>query len=167
VTNHVLSYAKSHIAVLKGYFPKEIRKILVPYGGGDNSRYALYLAKRLALSTGATIKILRVINPDLDEIEKKELKAEIIKIANEEKECQIEYEANEKYSRIDAIINATAEADLLILGDSNARFRVSSLGNIIWRIANNTKTPLLIVKRYRPLTKVGIMALLRKWSKAV
>lgn len=47
VTNHVLSYAKSHIAVLKGYFPKEIRKILVFYGGGDNPRYALYLAKRL------------------------------------------------------------------------------------------------------------------------
>ncbi len=165
VTNHVLSYAKSHIAILKGYFPKKIKKILVPYGGGENSRYALYLAKRLALSTGATIKLLRVISPDLDATEKIELEVEISKIVDEEKQCQIEYEIKERYSRIDTIIDATDEVDLLIFGDSNERFRLSLLGNIVWRIANNTKTPLLIVKRYRPFTKMGAMGLWGRWRK--
>jgi len=167
VTNHVLLYAKSHIAILKGYFPKEVKKILVPYGGGENSRYALYLAKRLALSTGATIKLLRIISPDLDEIEKKEHEVEISNIAAEEKQCQIEYEIKERYSRIDTIIDATEGVDLLILGDSNERFRLSLLGNIAWRIANNTKIPLLIVKRYRPFTKIGAMALWSRWRKGV
>ncbi|MCD5413661.1 MAG: amino acid permease [Clostridiales bacterium] len=164
VTNHVLSYAKSHIAILKGFFPEEINKILVPYGGGDNSRYAFYLAKRLALSTGATIKLLRVINPDLDEEKRKEFKDEIIKVIDDEKECQIEHEIKERYSRTDAIIDAAAEVDLLILGDSNERFRLSLLGNVTWRISNNTKIPLLIVKRYRPLTKGGVMAFWQKWK---
>lgn len=153
ITHKILTNAKTHIAVLKGHFTKDPKKILVAYDGKHNSRYGLFLGKRLALNTGATLKVLRVINPDTSEEEKKYALEELKEIAEMEENIDVQYELLEKYSPTDAILEATNDSDLTIVGDSSKRFKRNFLSTLPQRVASHSKKPILIIKRYQSSTK--------------
>ncbi|WP_052306387.1 amino acid permease [Methanosalsum zhilinae] len=162
VANKVLTSAKKHIVILKGYMPPEIKTILVAFNAKDNSKYCLYLAKRLAMTTGAQIKLLRIINPDLSAEEKQEKIKEAKEAALDEEGFNVVYEIQEKYSTEDAILEAANEHDIIMIGDSSQRFKRAFLGTLPQRIARHTRKPVIIVKRYKPLSKEGISSIFVK-----
>ena len=153
ISHRILTNAKSHVAVLKGQFIKNPEKIVVAYDGKHNSRYGLALGKRLAFKTDATLKILRVVNPDMDEYEKKEIEENLKEIVKTEEGIRIEYEIKEKYSEIDAILEETKDSDLTIMGDSSKRFKENFLSTLPQKVATHSKNPILIIKRHQPSTK--------------
>lgn len=158
VAHKVISHANNNLAVLKGRFPDELKTILIPYGGGPNARYALFLARKLALTSGATVKLLRIISPEAEKDDKLKIENELKEVVETGVNCKIEYELKERYSPLDSIIEATKGVDLVIMGDENRRFRLSLFGSLPERVANHSKNPFVLVKRYRPISREGFKA---------
>ncbi|MFW6001120.1 MAG: amino acid permease [Halanaerobium sp.] len=159
VTEGILKSIKSHIGVFKGKFPKEINKIIVPFGGGDNSLYAFHLAREIAERIGTEITLLKIISPDLD-AEKKEEQIKFVKeeLNNYKEEFKIDYLIKENYSIEDTIIRESKKFDLMIIGDSNERFRKSVFGNITRKVSCNIETPTLVVRRYKKYSRESIFS---------
>jgi amino acid transporter len=155
IAEKVLSCAQKDIAVLKGKLPSKINSITVAYNNKENSRYALYLVKQFAKRTGAKIKLVRVINPDLEQYQKNR-EAELIKEKALDDELEFNYEIKESYHTKEAIIESAKKSDLLVIGDSSQRFSKALLGTLSQNVAQDCDIPVMIVKRYRPITKEKI-----------
>ncbi len=63
----VLQHAPTHVAVLLDRGLHQVRRILVPVGGGPHSRLAIHLAQEIAISTHAQITALRVITAAVED----------------------------------------------------------------------------------------------------
>ena len=150
----VLKNSQSHIAILKGSYIENPKKIVVAYDGKHNSRYALYLGKKLAINSNALLKVISVVSPD-DDVEYKDEVHENLKEAVKcEYNINIEYELIQKYEVTDVILDATRDSDLTILGDSSKRFKKAMLSTVPQRVANHSKNPVLIIKRHQSSNKV-------------
>ena len=158
VTNTILRSARHNVAVLKGHFPEELETITVPYGGGTNARYSLYIAKRLAVALDAELEIFRVVNPDLQEEEKAQIRNELEELTQNISECRVRYTIEERFSVTDAVMDAAETTDLLVMGDSNERLKRAYLGRITMRVARHSDGPVLVVRRFRPLSLLGLLA---------
>jgi amino acid transporter/nucleotide-binding universal stress UspA family protein len=161
VTSDVLASSKKQIVLLKGYLPDRINRILVAYNGKENSAYGLYLARKLAVNTGAQIAVIAVISPDAEADRKEEISAKIAELAEEENMRPVEFRILERYSVEDAILEAAENSDVTIIGDSSQRFKISLIGTLSQRIARHSKKPVLIVKKSRPISKESMNYLLR------
>ena len=164
ITNKVLSQSRKHIAFLNGNLPESIKEISISYKGGPNSEYGLYLAQRLALCIDAKINIVKIVRSNLSEKEKREvlveLKAEIE--AKSDNTDNFTYEIKSAASVIDGILEIIKETDLMVIGDSLRRFKRSYFGDLSRQIIKETESPVLIVKRYRPISKETINSLFAK-----
>lgn len=162
ISKKIIKNANSNLAILKGRFPEKIKNIIVPFSERDNSHYALYLAKRIADSTGAVIKLLRIIKPETEEEKREEIRRQLEKEIKKENCCQIKYEIRERYSRVDAIVAANKEYDLMIMGDRNKRFVLEPFGDVAQRVAKIAEKPFILVKKFSPISTRGIRAKLNK-----
>ncbi len=162
VASKVLAGAKNNIVILNGYFPEKIEKIVVAYNGKENSKYGITLARRLAQNTGAKIHILQVIKPNIIEEKKIKIRSELEQIMKKQKENNISYEVKEHYSAENGILGSVGQSDILIIGDSSQRFRVSLLGMLPYNVAKRCQRPVLIVKKYKPLSTEGINNVIMK-----
>ena len=163
VTNDVLSLLKRHILLLKGYLSDKLTKILVAYNGKDNSVYGLHLAKKLAANTGAKIEIITIVSPDEDIERKKEIAEKLHALCKSEENISISFKMLERYSVEDAILEASNDSDLTVIGDSSQRFKVSFLGTLPQRVARHSKNPVLVVKMSKPISKQNITYVARKY----
>jgi amino acid transporter/nucleotide-binding universal stress UspA family protein len=162
VTNDVLQSSKSQIALLKGHLPDKIKKILVAYNGKENSIQGLALAKKLAINSGATIEIISVVSPDEEEEEKDKIVRELDSLVKSITLTPGSFKVLEKYSIEDAILDASNDSDLTIIGDSSERFKISFLGTLSQRVARHSKKPILIVKKSKPISKESLNYLVKK-----
>ena len=162
ITHKVMAHARSHLAVLRGNLPERIENIIVPFGGGDSSQYAFYLARRLGRAVGSQIKLLKIISPETEASERKIIADELKEKVKEEQKCEIDYELRERFSIVDGIIDASTEADLMVIGDTNKRFKLSLLGSTAEKIVGHSHCSTILVKRYRQLSKRGFKGYLKK-----
>jgi amino acid transporter/nucleotide-binding universal stress UspA family protein len=161
VASDVLASSKKQIVLLKGYLPDKISRILVAYNGKENSAYGLYLARKLAVNTGAQVAVIAVISPDAEPDRKEEVTAKIAELVAEENRIHVEFRILERYSVEDAILEAVDSSDVTIIGDSSQRFKISLIGTLSQRIARHSKKPVLIVKKSRPISKESLNYLMR------
>ncbi len=167
IPHKVISHSRNHLALLTGYFPEKLEKIIIPYGGGNTANYAVYLARRLGKATGAKIKLLRIVSPEMSVEDKKIAKDNLEQKVKESEadgdpRSNISYEIRERFSFIDGIIDASSETDLMIVGDANKRFKISTIGDRAEKIMKHSKCPTLLVKRYRPISKRGLKSYLKR-----
>lgn len=167
VTNEVLSSLKRHIVLLKGYLSEKVTKIVVAYDGKDNSVYGLHLAKKLAVNTGAKIEIIRIVSPDEDEEQKNLIVEELKAISKTEEHISISFKVLDRYSVEDAILEASNDSDLTVIGDSGQRFKASFLGTLSQRVARHSKNPVMIVRRSKPISKENVLFFIRKYIKTL
>nr|WP_304364487.1 amino acid permease [Methanosarcina sp. KYL-1] len=165
VINGVLSTSKKQIALLKGHLPEKIEKILVAYNGKENSNHALYLAKKMAANTGASIEILRIISPDETPEEKKEVSEKLEDLVKSIPRVPVTFKLLERYSIEDAILEASNHSDLTIIGDSSQRFKVSLLGTLSQRVAIHARKPVMVVKKSKPISKESLNYLMKKYAR--
>ncbi|AKB75559.1 Amino acid permease [Methanosarcina lacustris Z-7289] len=167
VTNDVLLSSKSQIALLKGHLPDSLKKILVAYNGKQNSVHGLYLAKKLAANTGASIRIISIISPDEDPENKAKLSTELEGLVAKITSGPASFKMLERYSIEDAILEVSNGYDLTIIGDSSERFKISLLGTLSQRIARHSKKPIMIVKKSKPISKESMNYLLKKSARKI
>lgn len=165
VTNHILLSSKIPIALLKGRLPNNINKILVGYNGKENSIYGFYLAKNLASNTGAEIEILSIVNPDETYETRQKIIDEIELLIEKIGSIPVSFRVLEKYSIEDALLEASDNSDLTIIGDSSERFKISLLGTLSQRVAKHSKKPIVIVKKSKPISKENFNYLINKFLK--
>ena len=167
VTNDVLLSSKSQIALLKGHLPDSIKKILVAYNGKQNSVHGLYLAKKIAANTGASIRIISIISPDEDPDRKAKITEELEGLVAKITSVPASYKLLERYSIEDAILEVSNGYDLTIIGDSSERFKISLLGTLSQRIARHSRKPVMIVKKSKPISKESLNYLLNKSARKI
>lgn len=162
VINDVVLSSKSPIALLKGHLPDSINKILVGYNGKENSLYGLYLAEKLAVNTGAGIDVIRIVSPDDTPATRKKISHELERQVEKISSVPVSYRVMEKYSIEDALLEASNNNDLTIIGDSSERFKISLLGTLSQRVARHSKKPIVIVKKSKPISKESFNYLVKK-----
>ncbi|WP_243684922.1 amino acid permease [Methanosarcina barkeri] len=161
VTNQVLLSSKRPIALLKGHLPDSIHKILVGYNGKENSVYGLSLAEKLAVNTGAGIEIISIISPDESQENRQKITDELESLVGKISSIPVSFRVLTKYSIEDALLEASNNNDLTIIGDSSERFKISLLGTLSQRIARHSKKPIVIVKKSNRSQKKALIIWLK------
>ncbi|MFQ6102454.1 MAG: amino acid permease [Anaerolineae bacterium] len=158
----VLQEARCHVAVLRERHLNQVRRVLVPAGGGPHARLGLRLATQIARSDEAELTVLRVARPseELDvEAEMRALRHLVEEIIGLDPRVQTRVVAHEAI--VEAILKEAREGkyDLLVIGASN-EWSVKSLlvGAIPDAIADRAPCSVLMVRRYEP---TGISAVRR------
>jgi nucleotide-binding universal stress UspA family protein len=151
----VLQEAQRDVAVLRERRLKDIRRVLVPAGGGPHARLGLRLAAEIARGDDAELTILRIARPadDLDmEAEMRGLR----NLANEVldgPDPRVQTRILVREAVVEGILEEaqSGEYDLLVIGASN-EWAVKSLlvGAIPDAIADRAPCSVLMVRRYEP-----------------
>ncbi|WP_340820482.1 amino acid permease [Methanolobus sp. WCC4] len=162
ISHRVLSSASKNLVALNGHLPDKIRRIVVAYNGKDNSDHGLYLAKRLAKSTGSELHVLRVIHPDHDETSYRSVRDGLEKISEDRSIVDISTHLIENSSTENAIMDYLEKDDVLVIGDSGRRFSFSLIGDLPSVLAKGHEGPVLIIKKHRPLSSGGIRYFIMK-----
>ncbi len=151
----VLQEAQRDVAVLRERRLKDIRRVLVPAGGGPHARLGLRLAAEIARGDEAELTILRIVRPDDD----LDMEAEMRGLRNLADEVlggpdpRIKTRILVHEAVVEAILEEAqnGEYDLLVIGASN-EWAVKSLlvGAVPDAVADRAPCSVLMVRRYEP-----------------
>jgi nucleotide-binding universal stress UspA family protein len=154
-TKQILEKAKCDVAVLRARELNEIRRLLVPIGGGPHARLGLRLARRIAQGDDAELTVLRVVcrKKDLDiEMEMRGLQ-HVIKHVLGSDTAGVSVRIRVSDDVTEAILQEVEEGDhnLLVIGASN-EWLVKSLltGALPDAVAARAPCSVLMVRRYEP-----------------
>jgi nucleotide-binding universal stress UspA family protein len=161
VVKDVVSGAKCDVAVLRdrGVGEREIKRVLVPVGGGPHARLALRLAWDIARVENGSVTALRIL-PKADEMDM-EVEMDVLRQLVEDALGRIPEEVTFSLKRNDSIVNGIlAESsqkadqvgyDLIAIGASEEWFLKNLLfGSIPDRVADSVPCSVLMVRRYEP-----------------
>jgi amino acid transporter len=169
---NILQNAPCDVAILLARKFSQIKRILIPIGGGPHARLGLRLASQFAQGENAELTALRVLHPNPEpdiEVEKEGLRrvvADVLKETASRVLPQIVVSDNV----IEAILNTAREGkyDLLVIGASE-EWQIKSLlaGSLPDAIADRSPCSVLLVRRFEPagisITR-RILSSLRGWE---
>lgn len=154
----VLRLAKGNVLVLKDRGIENVRRILVPLGGGPHAQLGLRLANELAPEWDASITTLKVqmgrgITDDLSEFERqsvalfkdhaKEYGKGLLSAIDVEAEMRVEI--GEDIAQ--TIVKVSEDYDLIIMGASNEwALRQRLFGSLPDQVADNASVSVLMVR---------------------
>jgi amino acid transporter len=172
IAKRVLEGARCNVAVLRTRELKQIKRVLVPIGGGPHARLGLHLASQIARGDKATLAVLRILRPgeDLDiETEIRGLRHVIADILGEAapsaRACVRTHEGI-----VEGILQEAQEGeyDMLVIGASEEwTLKNLLVGAVPDAVANRAACSVLMVRRYEPAgvsTTRRIMSSLRGWK---
>ncbi len=158
----ILQEAQCHVAVLRERHLNQVRRVLVPAGGGPHARLGLRLAAQIARGDEAELTVLRVARPaeEVDvEAEMRSLRHLVEEILGSDTRVQARVVVHGAV--VEAILEEAqkGEYDLLVVGASD-EWGVKSLlvGAIPDAVADQAPCSVLMVRRYEP---TGISTLRR------
>ncbi len=156
--NHVktvLEKAPAHVAVLAGAEPEQVKRILVPVGGGPHSRLALRLACEIAEHEDAEVTALQCY---CEEYETEDLEDRLLALRE-----VIEEELGDMPARVKARVAYTnslvgcimaevqrVKHDLIIVGAAEWVSPEELFGSVTDRIAEQAPAAVLLVRRHEP-----------------
>lgn len=171
-TKRILEEARCDVAVLRARGLRQVKRVLVPIGGGPHARLGLRLASQIAQGDEAALTVLRVLRPseDLDvEVEMRGLQ-HVIKDVLGEAASSVSVRAQVHGAIIEGIVQEAQEGeyDLLVIGASE-EWPIKSLlvGALPDAVADRAPCPVLMVRRYEPAgisTTRRIVSSLRGWK---
>ncbi len=159
VIDRIVSNPPADIAILRSHdpFPYErLGHIMVPVAGGQNCRLAVGTAVSLARNTAESTKItlLHVIGNDQDELAAQAQANNAFRRAADGVTYPYETKIVAASSPTEGILQATQEADMIIIGATKERFFINLLmGNVSTQVAEQANCPVLIVKRRSTVLK--------------
>jgi len=171
-TKQILEKAKCDVAVLRARELGEIRRLLVPVGGGPHARLGMRLARRIAQGDDAELTVLRVVRAhgDVDvEMEMRGLQHVVKDVLGSDTDG-VSARIRVCDDVVEAILQEVEDGkhDLLVIGASN-EWLVKSLlaGALPDAVAARAPCSVLMVRRYEP-TGISntrrIISSLRGWT---
>ncbi len=151
----ILENAPCNVAILLPRKFTQVKRILIPIGGGPHARLGLRLAAQFAQGENAQLTALRVLRPDpeLDiDVEVEGLKRVVADVL-EEGAAGVSPRIVVSDNVIEAILKATREGeyDLLVIGASE-EWQIKSLlaGSLPDALAEKSPCSVLLVRRFEP-----------------
>ena len=146
----VIVNAPVDVAVLKDRGLETIDSILIPWGGGPHAQLGLEFAIRIGEATGATINLLRIVNPNADmESELDAFRASAKPIMNGYERVQYHIQPGDNIADAMTTFMDSAQHDLVIIGASHEwRIRNFLFGSIPDVIADYAQCSVLMVRRH-------------------
>ena len=152
---NILEKALCNVAILLPRNFTQVKRILIPIGGGPHARLGLRLAAQFAQGENARLTALRVLRPDpeLDmDVEAAGLKRVVADVLDQEAEA-VSPRIVVSDDVIDAILKTAREGeyDLLVIGASE-EWQIKSLlaGSLPDAIAEKSPCSVLLVRRFEP-----------------
>ncbi len=149
----VVADLPADFAVLRERNLGELRRILVPWGGGRHARLGLEVALRLAGPSGAGIDLLRAVRDDVDASdEEQEVHDEIdALVAGTGVDVRVLVERSDDVVRTITDVAEAGDYDLLVIGASGeSGLRTVLFGTIPDIVADRASCSVLLVRRYVP-----------------
>ncbi|RMF32448.1 MAG: amino acid permease, partial [Chloroflexi bacterium] len=172
LTKKILEGAPCDVAVLLARDFSELKRILIPIGGGPHARLGLRLASQFAQGEAAELTALRVVRPGpgLDIVVEMEGLKRVVMDVLGEKASKVSPRIVVADHVIEAILSTArdGEYDLLVIGASE-EWQIKSLlaGSLPDAIADQSPCSVLLVRRYEPVgisTIRRILSSLRGWK---
>jgi amino acid transporter/nucleotide-binding universal stress UspA family protein len=170
-TKRILEEAECDVAVLRARGLRQIKRVLVPIGGGPHARLGLRLASQIAQGDEAALTVLRVLRPseDLDiEVEMRGLQ-HVTRDVLGEAASNVSVRVQVHEAIMEGIVREAQEGeyDLLVIGASE-EWPIKSLlvGALPDAVADSAPCSVLMVRRYEPTgisTTRRIVSSLRGW----
>jgi amino acid transporter/nucleotide-binding universal stress UspA family protein len=154
IAKKVIEEGKTSVGVLKDKGLDKFENLLVPVGGGHNSRLAIHLANDIATREGSHVSYIRVIPEELDEETNEDMISylqEILLTTLGEVPANASLSILYSTSIADAIITEckSNEYDLVLLGTSTEPLNGSVFGKICDRVVEESPYSVLVVHRYQ------------------
>lgn len=154
IAQRVISEGKTNIGIFKDKGLDKFEHILVPVGGGVNSRLAIHLANDIAMRAASNVTYIRVIPKEVDEETNEDLISylqEILLTTLGEVPANSSLSIRYSASIADAILDECEanEYDLVILGSSTEPFNGSVFGKVCDRVVEESPYSILVVHRYQ------------------
>ena len=153
----VVEEAKVSIGVLNDKGIKNFRNIMVPVGGGLNSRLAIHLANDIAIQEGSHVDYIRVMPQEIDEETNEDMISHLQEIVMTEL-GQIPADATLQISFAksvqDAVINEchANDYDLVIIGSADNPTDGTLFGPVCETVVEKAPYSVLVVRRHESAT---------------
>ncbi len=146
----IIAGVQADVAVLKDRGLQKIDAILLPWGGGPHAQLGLEYAVRIAEATGATIHLLRIVQPGVDtDLERQKMKQSVAPIVGGYDSVHYHVQQAENLTdRLQYFLD-NGGYNLVIIGASHEwRIRNFLFGSIPDIIADYADCSVLMVRRY-------------------
>ncbi len=146
----IISKAPADVAVLKNRGMDKVDNILIPWGGGPHAQLGLEFAVRVGEATGATINVLRIVNPHVNLEQEKELfQASASQIISDYDQVRYHVQPGENVTDAMTAFMDSHSQDLIIIGASHEwRIRNVLFGSIPDIVADYADCSVLMVRRH-------------------
>lgn len=149
VVDCIIQQAPVEVGIIVGDMPDKVDTILLPYTDQAHTHLARRLLPAFCEFYGAKVKVVRVVSPALTQNEKEAVKIRLLTSFQSEP-----YEASVEVLSSSGIVAGLAKASrgcqLIIMGgDEINLFEQLVAPPIPYRLADQTKKPMIIVRKYR------------------
>ncbi len=147
---YIIGHTKADVAVFKDRGLEEINAILLPWGGGPHAQSGLEYAVRIGEATGATIHILRIVQPGVDiERERERVQKSVAPVVGDYGRVHFHVQEAEDFMERMQWFLDNDEYDLVIIGASHEwRIRNFLFGSVPDIVADYANCSVLMVRRY-------------------
>lgn len=154
IARKVIEEGRTNIGILKDKDLNKFKELLVPVGGGHNSRLAIHLANDIAAREGSHVTYIRVIPEEFDEETNEDMISylqEILLTTLGEVPANASLSIRYSTSIDDAILEECRanDYDLVLLGTSTEPLNGSLFGKICDRVVEESPYSVLVVHRYQ------------------
>jgi APA family basic amino acid/polyamine antiporter len=147
----LINAVKSNVVILRapdGWKPASAHKILVPVGGRrDQSVLRARLLANLSRKRHRQITYLRVLPKNASERDYRVAERALAVLAQDESSGAAEVLLVRSGNALGELVQASAKADLIVLGLQRLADRRRTFGEITIRLASETSSPLILISR--------------------
>ena len=131
----------------------EVESILLPTAGGPHAELAAEIARAIASSEGASLRIVHVVSPDADEKVRRDAENTIAELAETVSDVPTEQRVLEGDDVVETIVDASTDYTLTILGATReSRIERVVFGAIPEKVGSSAPNTVIMVKRNLDIT---------------
>ena len=132
-----------------------VERVLLPVAGGPHVPLAASVADAIAVTNGATVRVLAIVSPDAP-TEARETTREHIAEATDLLDATAETEIREASAVDDALVEATNESDLVVFGVTRRGvIRRRLVGSIPQAVGRRSDRTVIIARRRSRMSTIG------------
>ncbi|MEA3337171.1 MAG: DUF389 domain-containing protein [Chloroflexota bacterium] len=152
ILNIVVRKARCEVTILRGKFPLQIARVVVPTDGSPHAIAALKLAQDLVEPTGGQVSLINVTTARSRTTDEEDIRAPLDETLESVSVGEnVIPETIESSSIKKGILDETGDVDLLMVGSSRQGISDSAyFGGLAAEIAFGSRVPAMVVRAYEP-----------------
>lgn len=139
--------------------PRDAESILIPTAAGPHTEMAVEVAGALARRSGASVRLVNVVDPDAPLAERQRIEADLEGMAGALGGVEVEVALLDGADVVGSIVEETGRHDLTVMGATReGLLQQLILGAVPESVAERAQSPVIMVKR-----DLGVVSRLKRW----